>query len=496
MEGKKDQKTRIQYFISEIIFACIIGVLILCFLHTDTFDQIICLEERYPSYWLYLGKAVSIFAGSDSLEENNESYVLTNVYKNGFGDIAGEDIKLYLNAMKSQYPQAAVAFLCFEDETAVRIPFRSQNESAYGKLMRDGSFEVDRIVDLSIPLSSQIDGLTVIRREFNEYNNSVHEIYLDQTGNVVENLDGVAECFREYDSCGNIVWEKCLDSRGLPVLNSSGTAEIRRVYDGINIIEESFYDERGNLTLSNNGYAIVESDYDDANRLVEQRYYDIDGQPLRSTSGYYAVSQKWDNKTLIERIYLGEDGEPVERTDGYYKVAWMGGNDGNRKVHFYDLDDREIELCGINLVTNVKIGNDGWSEWISPRYDEANSCIDIGFVNLGENHEDDVYTCQLEVEFSNVQVDEGYGFRFLTQGAQDGEWNVGNVWNASLVYITDVPENGIYTYTTTQKITEDMTHISRFNIGFRCDYWSSGSFRVRKVKIEKGDTATEWTPGI
>ena len=42
---------------------------------------------------------------------------------------------------------------------------------------------------------------------------------------------------------------------------------------------------------------------------------------------------------------------------------------------------------------------------------------------------------------------------------------------------------------------EKMVHATTFNLGFRCDYWNSGMFRIRKVKVEYGDTATEWTLG-
>ena len=41
-----------------------------------------------------------------------------------------------------------------------------------------------------------------------------------------------------------------------------------------------------------------------------------------------------------------------------------------------------------------------------------------------------------------------------------------------------------------------MAQGSDFQIAFRCDNWASGSFRIRDVKIEKGDSATKWTPGL
>ena len=108
----------------------------------------------------------------------------------------------------------------------------------------------------------------------------------------------------------------------------------------------------------------------------------------------------------------------------------------------------------------------------------------------------DTYTCQIEIEFSGVNKTAGEDFRFWTQGATDGVWTIGNIWNSNLIILTDVPSDGVYTYTVTNTLTEDMANASTFDIGFRYDNWASGKFRVRHVKIEKGDEATEWTPGI
>ena len=136
-------------------------------------------------------------------------------------------------------------------------------------------------------------------------------------------------------------------------------------------------------------------------------------------------------------------------------------------------------------------------EWTDgPKKNTKNSCFNIGFVNLGEKSEGDLYTCSVEIEFKDVKVTEEQAFLFVTQGAQDGAWTTGNVWNSALVKFKEAPEDGVYTFTSTVKISEEMAQISTFNIGFRCDYWESGSFRVRNVKIEKGDTVTGWTPGV
>lgn len=80
---------------------------------------------------------------------------------------------------------------------------------------------------------------------------------------------------------------------------------------------------------------------------------------------------------------------------------------------------------------------------------------------------------------------------FRTQGAVDHEWLVPNVMN-----MTIEPPDGIYEFVSTVQINEEQAKSSLFEIEFRCDYWASGSFRVRNVRIEKGPNSMEWSPGL
>lgn len=84
----------------------------------------------------------------------------------------------------------------------------------------------------------------------------------------------------------------------------------------------------------------------------------------------------------------------------------------------------------------------------------------------------------------------------MSQGSQDGKWFTGNVWNTNLIYLDDVPEDGVYSFTSTATVSEGMINVSSFTLGFRCDYWASGMYRIRSVKVEKGDTNSQWSPGL
>jgi len=153
------------------------------------------------------------------------------------------------------------------------------------------------------------------------------------------------------------------------------------------------------------------------------------------------------------------------------------------------------KIIGKNLAFGT---SDEWSEWMTPEADKNNRTFNIAYAELGDKSVGDTYTCSLEIEFKDVKAtsteNEDQKFSFRTQGAVDGAWDLGNIWNSNIVKLTEAPRDGVYDYTTTNKITEKNVEASKFTLGFRCDYWSSGSFRVRKIKVEKGTFATDWIP--
>ena len=146
--------------------------------------------------------------------------------------------------------------------------------------------------------------------------------------------------------------------------------------------------------------------------------------------------------------------------------------------------------------TNLAVGSsEEWSEWMSPEYDAENKSFNPFYANLGEKQNLDFYTCSLEIEFKDVTATKGQKFGFRTQGAVDKSWKLGNIWDSKIIKLESAPRDGVYQYSYTNQISSKNKDARRFNIGFRCDYWASGSFRVRKVKVEKGPAATEWSPG-
>lgn len=324
-----------------------------------------------------------------------------------------------------------------------------------------------------------------------------------ETGDVLELVDSIAgyQIYKaigkptqmiERNDLGQIVSVTLIDEQGRPKNNIDGYAATSYIYDNNGYVVKQFYTD-----TAGNGKGGVERAFDSASRVIMQRNINADGLPYLQPGGFYGYTQTYDKKgALLSRTYVDIDGKAVQRTDGYSSAVWETQEDGAKTIVFYDLDGNTVNVSGLNLAKDVKVNEDGWSDWIRPQYDAANNSISIGSLNLGDKQEGDFYTCQLEIEFKDVQATEDMPFRFWAQGTADGSWQIGNVWTSNLIYYETPPKDGTCYYSVTNSLSEEMAAASAFDMGFRCDYWKSGAFRVRAVKVEKGDTATVWSPGV
>ena len=198
---------------------------------------------------------------------------------------------------------------------------------------------------------------------------------------------------------------------------------------------------------------------------------------------------------------------------GYYYLRpespWSTASENAVKILQENLDmpitgivtDKEMydEILGIESVIGKNFAvesYESWSDWFTPNYDAENQCFTLTQAILPtEKAVGDYYTCSVEIEFKDVTATEGHNLYLWSQGSVDGswdDWNTGNIWNPSLISLKEVPQNGVYRYTATSKIIESKVDAVAFDLGLRCDYWHSGSFRVRNVKVEKGSKATGW----
>lgn len=136
-----------------------------------------------------------------------------------------------------------------------------------------------------------------------------------------------------------------------------------------------------------------------------------------------------------------------------------------------------------------------WSEWVTPIENKDNVTFESAIAYLPTDKSiGDLYTCTLEIEFDGVTVGSGGPFRFLTQGKVDGQWGytIISIWRNVISNMTTPPQNGVYRYTSTVAISEETVNRNSFGLGFRADYWGSGRYRYRMIKVEKGAVATNY----
>lgn len=130
-----------------------------------------------------------------------------------------------------------------------------------------------------------------------------------------------------------------------------------------------------------------------------------------------------------------------------------------------------------------------WSEYWTPS-SGTNICRSICVVSIPNTFKSGaVFTTTIEVEWTNFSASGG-AFSIWMQGSQDGGWNYSNPFTYNLLNINST--SGSKVFTVTNKWNGEATN---YEIAFRCDYSSgSGKLRWRRLKVESGNKATDWSP--
>ncbi len=296
---------------------------------------------------------------------------------------------------------------------------------------------------------------------------------------------GKPSVIKERNELGQVISIITIDEQLRPVDNDNGYAITQFSYD-----YNGFVCNEYRTTVDGKGRGGALWTKDAKGKVLTEYKLDEQGQKYQH-GGYYGWTQLYDAEEVSSRTYVDADGTPVQRNDGYTRIEWKE-IDGVKIVQFYDLAGTELDPDGINLMSELPGEH---TDWMKPQPDKENVCFTLDTINLPKRKVGDIFTCQLEIEFKDVSCTEGRVFGFWTQGSVDKTWSIWNVWNPSLVKLTDPPKNGIYSFTSLFQIDEKTANASEFDIGFRCDNWKTGEFRIRKIKIEKGELS-EWTPGF
>lgn len=145
-----------------------------------------------------------------------------------------------------------------------------------------------------------------------------------------------------------------------------------------------------------------------------------------------------------------------------------------------------IAVGGRNLLKNT---SESWSIYWQPG-SGTNICKNITTMTIpNECVKGDLFTTTIEIEWTGFESSGGE-FRLWSQGAQDDNWNHYNPFTSYLFSINTESGHAIYSHTVAWD--GDAT---KYDIGMRCDHSSgAGKIRWRRLKIEKGNKATDWTP--
>lgn len=146
-----------------------------------------------------------------------------------------------------------------------------------------------------------------------------------------------------------------------------------------------------------------------------------------------------------------------------------------------------IVVGGRNLLQKT---SDEWSDYWKPA-SGTNVRVDIKSFAIPDNCSvGDIFTTAIEIEWTGFKSSSAGTFALWSQGSQDGTWTHDNPFANGLFKITS--ESGKQICTLTKKWDGSC---KKYMISMRCDYSSgAGKIRWRRLKIEKGNMATDWTP--
>lgn len=154
-----------------------------------------------------------------------------------------------------------------------------------------------------------------------------------------------------------------------------------------------------------------------------------------------------------------------------------------------------IDIGGRNLAR--KTSNE-WSNWYVP-HSKYNYCENISFIYPGPRSVGDIFMVSFDIDVKKF-VGAGGKFSLVLQGPVDDNWVVNNPFiNGDFNHkFSTKALAGDYTehvsYNCEIRKPEEAS-ASKFLLAYRCDYSDgTGKFRIRNLKVEKGNKATDWTP--
>jgi hypothetical protein len=236
--------------------------------------------------------------------------------------------------------------------------------------------------------------------------------------------------------------------------------------------------------LTGSGFAWTDTGWNGGNPTWQYGLSGTGNAVLKVLSAY-GINAEWINTGTLNaaRVSIGSGTTFASGYDPSTKETPAGAQ---AKVD-------AIQIGARNLAWSTK---EDWGDWITPPANASSGRYIVGFAYLPEDKAvGDEYTCAVEIEFKDVGAGSGGAFRFYADGRVDYQDNVTNIWNTNLISLTTPPADGIQRRVYTAQITADNVNGEQFDLGFCSYYWNgTGKYRVRRIKVEKGNRDTDWSP--
>ena len=272
---------------------------------------------------------------------------------------------------------------------------------------------------------------------------------------------------------------------------TSNTTAIEQNANAIKLQAKSVTEIKG---VADNAYSNASSALNKANSLTDRANSgEFDGRGVASTTVEYQASTSgttvptgaWSStppKTTADKPYLWTR-TVITYSDNTQSTSYSVGS-----------TPEGIQVGGRNL---AKKTSDEWSDWIDiPKLNQENATVYFNTIDMPDCKLEDMFTSYYEIEYMDVKQSEN-----IPDGGKSSvcsNWcsivDGKKAWDAPTHHWSHPPVNGVKVYTGTSTITEQFLKIEKIFINIRFDYVASGKLRIRKVKYEKGNKATDWTP--